>query len=120
MNHVLRVRARHADLDRYRGGRKNLEQIFVGPIIADEHHEVVVPGLDQVLADAPLGDSKRPDFDDLVPAQNLNINIRGKADKIVHELCRKRFAVFGVGSPVVPNDRIVLFLDERSGQPVRI
>ena len=104
-------------MTRDRARRQRVEQVVIGPVVAEPEHEVRrLLSVREEAADVDaLVDAERAHLDDLVPDEDLGRRPGEVLVEVVEQLARAPRPVLGLGLAVVPRDAARLPLDVRAG-----
>ena len=99
-------------------GRERLEQVVVGAVVAEAHHEGArrsLPVREEALDVDTLVHPARPHLDHAMPEEHLGGKARELQRQVVQKLVGAPGSVLRLGLAVVPGDGRGLALDERAG-----
>src|SRR5207245_10763373 len=120
--HAFRVEPgrgrRDADSNGKRTRRERSEQRLVGPIVANREDEVPRFSREFHRKVAALVHPGTADLDDLVPRQDLKIEVCGQRGQDVDEVLCREGSGFYIRRAAVPRDRDVFLFERRPGDTV--
>src|SRR2546426_1718063 len=121
-SHALHVEPgrgrRDANPDGERAGRERGEQRLVRPVVAGRQDEITRFAGQMRRKMSAFVHPVAADLDDLVPRQDLKIEVGGQRGQDVDEVLRREGPGFHVRRAIVPRNREVFLLEERAGDRI--
>ena len=99
-------------------GRCDLEDVLVGPIVADREHEIDLVTAHPSVRRAALVHPRRLYLEHLRTLDHREAQVLGHADQSLFEFTHALLAQTGMYAAVVPGYRVVLLLDVGSRRAV--
>src|SRR3989454_2600073 len=121
-SHALHVEPgrgrRDANPDGERAGRERGEQRLVRPVVAGRQDEVPRFAGQMRRKVSAFAHPAAADLDDLVPRQDLKIEVRGQRGQDVDQVLRRESPGFHIRRTIVPRDREVFLLEGGAWNPI--